>query len=555
MNLNEEQFKRFNARIAGLKQEYNTFEAHHRELAEYILPRLGRWLLTKTNEGGKKNGKIIDNTGKMALRTLSSGMMAGLTSPARPWFNLESPNPEVQEIQSVKMWLDTVKKRMNVVFARSNLYDSLPRLYAELILFGQGPIALFEDLDGSIIHSQTFTQGEYWIANDAKGRVNTFARSYRKTVSQVVEKFGIENVSETVKNLYDRCSYDAWVDLYHIVEPNNGRDFKKADSLNKLFRNVYWEQSSNKKVLSFNGFDEFPVFCPRWDVNSGDVYASSCPGMDALGDIKQLQLHENRSSEAIEKMVRPPMTAHPNLRNKHKSLLPGGVTYADYVNGHPGFQPTYQVNARINELEGKSEQIRNRIDKAFYADLFLMLSNTDRRQITAREVQERHEEKLLMLGPVLERLNKDLLDPLVERTFNIMWRAGLIPPPPQEIQGMDVKVEYISVLHQAQRSVGVSSLDRFMGFAGNVMQMNPDTRHKVNFDETLDQYGAMLGVSPAVIRSDDEAQALAQQEAQAAQQAQQMQSAESMARMAKDLSQTQNSDDSVLNNIMNNIPT
>lgn len=160
-----------------------------------------------------------------------------------------------------------------------------------------------------------------------------------------------------------------------------------------------------------------------------------------------------------------------------------------------------------------------------------------------------------MLGPVLERLNKDLLDPLVERTFNIMWRAGLIPPPPQEIQGMDVKVEYISVLHQAQRSVGVSSLDRFMGFAGNVMQMNPDTRHKVNFDETLDQYGAMLGVSPAVIRSDDEAQALAQQEAQAAQQAQQMQSAESMARMAKDLSQTQNSDDSVLNNIMNNIPT
>jgi hypothetical protein len=249
------------------------------------------------------------------------------------------------------------------------------------------------------------------------------------------------------------------------------------------------------------------------------------------------------------------MTAHPNLRNKHKSLLPGGVTYADYVNGQPGFAPTYQVNARINELEGKSEQIRQRIDKAFYADLFLMLSNTDRRQITAREVEERHEEKLLMLGPVLERLNKDLLDPLISRTFNIMWRAGMIPEPPQEIQGMDIKIEYVSVLHQAQRSVGVSTLDRFMGFAGNVMQMNPATRHKVNFDETLDQYGAMLGVSPAIIRSDEEAQALVQQEAQQAQQAQQMQSAESMSKMAKNLSETKNTEDSVLNNIIGALPS
>jgi hypothetical protein len=549
MRLNEDQFKRFKARLAGLEQEYKSFEPHHRELAENILPRLGRWLLTDTNQGGKKNGKIIDNTGKLALRVLASGMMSGLTSPARPWFNLESPNPELMEVSSVKMWLDTVKKRMNVVLARSNVYDSLPRMYAELILFGQGPMALFDDMS-SVVFSQTFTQGEYYIANDKKGRVNTFARNYRKTVSQVVEEFGLENCSDTVKNLYDRGSYDQWVDLHHIVEPNNGRDFQKADNINKPFRNVYYEQSSSSQVLKFSGFDEFPVFCPRWDLNSGDVYASACPAMDALGDVKQLQLHEKRSSEAVEKMVRPSMVADPTMRNKHKSLMPGGVTYSTFMNGKPGFQEAYQVNARINELEAKSSQIRERINQAFYADLFLMLANTDRRQITAREVEERHEEKLLMLGPVLERLNNELLDPLIARTFNIMWRAGLIPPPPQELAGMDMKIEYVSVLHQAQRSVGVSSIDRFMGFAGNVMQLNPESRHKVNFDQSIDNYGSMLGVSPGLIRSDDEAAALSKAEQQAAQQAQQLEGAASLAGMAKDLSQVSADDNSALTNAL-----
>lgn len=553
MDLEQEKIKRYNARITALKSEYSPFEAHHRELSEYILPRLGKWLSTKKHDGSKKNGKIIDNTGKMALRVMSSGMMSGLTSPARPWFNLASPIPEAEEIQSVKVWLHNVKNRINWVFARSNVYDSLSRIYSELGLFGQAPIAVFESLDGGVIHTQTFTQGEYWIANDDKGSVNTFARSYRKTVAQVVEGFGIENVSSTVKNLYDRGSYDEWVDIYHIVEPNNGRDFSKADSINKPFRNVYWEQSSNSKVLKFSGFDEFPVFCPRWDLNSGEIYAPSCPGMDALGDIKQLQLHEKRSSEAIEKMVRPPMTADPDLRNKHKSLIPGGVTYTDYVNGNPKFQPAYQVNLRINELESKSEQIRQRINKAFYADLFLMLSSSDRRQITAREVQERHEEKLLMLGPVLERLNKDLLDPLIGRTFNIMWRNDLIPPPPEEIQGMEMKIDYVSVLHQAQRSVGVSSIDRFMGFAGQTMQMDAGIRHKIDFNETINNYGEMLGVNPKIIRSDDDAEKLRQQEQQAAQQAQQAQSAQDMARTAKELSQTQNNDDSVLSNVINSL--
>lgn len=548
MQVSEDQLKRVKARISGMKQEYQSFEAHHRDLAEYILPRLGRWMLSDTNQGGKKNGKINDNTAKIALRVLSAGMMAGLTSPARPWFTLAVPNPELDASKPVKLWLDTVQKRMNTIFARSNLYDSLPKVYSELGLFGQAPIAVFQD-DEAGIWTETFTCGEYWIANDDKGRVNTFARSYRRTVSQVVSRFGEENCSTIVQNLYKNGSYDSWVDLYHIIEPNVGRDVTKDDNINKPFRELYFEQSCNTKVLKASGYDEFPVFCPRWDLNGGDVYASSCPAMDALGDTKQLQLHEKRSSEAVEKQVRPSMVADPSMKNKHKSLMPGGVTYSTFINGNPGFKEAYTVNARINDLEGKSKQIRERINSAFFADLFLMLSNSDRRQITAREVEERHEEKLLMLGPVLQRLNNDLLDPLIDRTFNIMWRAGLIPEPPQEIQGMGVKIEYISVLHQAQRSVGIESLDRFMAFSGNVMTLNPDSRHKFNFDGSIDQYGDMLGIAPTVIYSDDEAAASRKKEAEAIQQAQAMEKAQMGASIAKDLAQTEGKENSALQQI------
>lgn len=542
----------FKSRMSGLKSEYTTFESHHRELAEYTLPRIGRWLVSDTNKGGKKNGKIIDNTAKMALGVLSSGMMSSLTSPARPWFNLAHPDPDMQERQSVKVWNKIVMQRMNAVFARSNVYQSLPRVYSELGLFGQGPMGLFED-DDDTIFTQGYTQGEYWIANDKKGIVNTFGREYRLTVAQMVERYGYKNVSEKVRSLYDRGTYEAWVDLYHIVEPNTGRDFEKSDSINKPFRDVVFETSSSSHVNSFKGFEEFPIFCPRWDVNSGDVYASSSPGMDALGDTKQLQLHEKRGSEAVEKMVRPSMVADPSMRNKHKSQLPGGVTYSSFVNGKPGFQEAYRVDMRINELEAKSKQIRERINSAFFADLFLMLSNSDRRQITATEIDKKYEEKLLMLGPVLERLNRELLDPMINRTFNIMWRKGQIPPPPPELQGVDMKIEYVSVLHQAQRSVGASSVDRLMGFAANVININPNSRHKINFDQTLDDYSSMLGTNPSLIRSDEEAQKLVEAEQAAMQQQQRAEMGMNAAKTAKDLSQTQGGDGTALETIINSI--
>jgi hypothetical protein len=273
------------------------------------------------------------------------------------------------------------------------------------------------------------------------------------------------------------------------------------------------------KMLRESGYDYFPVLAPRWEVSGEDVYGTSCPGMETLGDIRQLQLGEKRGAQAIEKMVNPPMVAPTALKTVRTSLLPGDITYSDEREGQKGFRPAHEVNPRIQELEMKQDQVRNRIRRAFFEDLFLMLASSDRRQITAREVEERHEEKLLALGPVLEQLNQDLLDPLIDITFDIMLKQGLLPPAPQELEGVPLKVEYVSIMAQAQKLVGVSGLERFAGFVGNLVSQtgNPALLDKVDTDQLIDVYADQISVPSEVVRSDEDVAAMRQERAQAQQ--------------------------------------
>jgi hypothetical protein len=219
----------------------------------------------------------------------------------------------------------------------------------------------------------------------------------------------------------------------------------------------------------------------------------------------------------LDKLVNPPMTAPTSLRNQRVSLLPGDVTYVDVNQTQNGYRPVYEIKPDI-QWQGESiRQIEDRINSAMYADLFLMLANSDRRMITAREIEERHEEKLLQLGPVLERMNDELLDPLIDRVFGIMVKRskpfwdGLvdgippIPKPPEELNGIDLKVEYISILAQAQKMVGIQAQDSLVNFAGLLMQIkqDPAVLDKLDTDQMIDERGEMLGTSPLSIRSDD----------------------------------------------------
>ncbi len=561
--------QQFNILKSELESERSSFISHWRDISDHILPRRARFNVTDTNRGEKKNQKIIDSTATLAARTLRSGMMAGITSPARPWFRITTPDPELAEFGSVRKWLDIVGQRMSTSYLRSNIYNILPVMYGDLGVFGTAPISIEEDFSGEVVHAKSFPIGSYCIAKDHFGRVNTFFREFRMTVAQVVETFGMkdmntgsakwDNMSTHVKNLYDQGQYQAWIDVCHVIMPNNEYNPKKPLSKYKKFLSYYYEAGTSfatlndydsDRYLQESGYDYFPILCPRWETTGEDVYGSSCPGMDALGDIKQLQHGERRIMEAVDKMVRPPMTGPTSLRNSTASILPGDITYVDTVSGQQGFRPSHEINFRIQEMEMKQGQIRSRIQKGFYEDLFLMLANSDRRQITAREIEERHEEKLLALGPVLEQLNQDLLDPMTDIVFDIHLRQGLIPPPPPELEGMKLKVEYISIMAQAQKMLGIGGVERFTSFVGQMAGMDPSILDKIKADQIVDVYGDMVSIPSSIIRTDEEVESLRGERAAQAQAQQKMAMMAQAATAAKDLSQTSLDPDTALGSML-----
>ena len=512
-----------------LKTERASWFSHWQEISTRLLPRAGRFFVQDRNKGGKRHNQIYDSTATQALSILAAGMMSGMTSPARPWFRLTTGDDDLDSFQPVKIWLDQVTRLMLKIFQGSNTYRALHSMYEELGSFGTAASIMVPDFQ-SVIHHHPLTAGEYAITTDWRGDVTTLYREFQKTVGQIVKEFGYKACSPTVQNLYDRENLEAWVTLIHAIEPRADRDPSKNDPQNMAWKSVYFEIGGNQQhCLRESGFRRFPALVPRWVVRGGDIYGES-PAMVALGDINQLQHEQRRKGQGIDAKSMPALQVPTSMKNRDIERLPGGITYVDITGPQNAIQPLF--DARVLDLSHLLEDIldvRGRIRSCFFADLFLMISKAPTTGMTATEVAERHEEKLLMLGPVLERLQNELLDPLIENTFDAIVEAGIAPPPPEELQGRPLNVDLIGMLAQAQRAVATNSIDRFVGNLGAVAQFKPEVLDRFNTDRWVEIYSDSLGLDPQIIIPADQAQAIREQRAQAQAQAQQAALAEQQA--------------------------
>lgn len=539
--------QQLNKQLSQLKAERLSFEPHWRELSDFTRPRSTRFTASEVNRGDRRNSKIIDPAAVMAARTLSSGMMSGITSPARPWFRLATPDRDLMDYGPVKLWLETVEQRMNEVFNRSNLYQSLPLMYGDLGTFATGAMAVVTDPQ-RVIRTIPFPTGSFYIANGADLSVDTSFREFSMTVRQVVNEFGIEAVSDTVKSQWNSGQYGQWVNVVHAVYPNLDRQTGKLEAKHKAYKSVYYEATiTDDKLLRESGYDEFPIMAPRWEVNGEDVYGSSCPGMVALGSVKALQLLQRRKAQMIDKITNPPLQAPASIKSQRISTIPGGINYLPMADVNNQIKPLFQIPANgTNGLLEDIQDTRQIIDHAYFVDLFRMMQTVNTRSMPVEAVAEMREEKLLMLGPVLQRLDSELLDKLINRTFSVMAENNLLPVPPDEMQGMQLKVEYISVMAQAQKAIGVSSIERFIGFTSGIGQFSPDALDKINVDETIDAYAASIGVPPSVVATNEQVAQIRENRAQQQAMAQQMQMAQAAVGGAQALGNTPMDDNSAL---------
>lgn len=530
---------RCNKRLQAMKSERASFDSHWQTIAKVTAPRSSRFLSTDRNKGDRRTSDIYNNTAPFAVRTLASGMMAGMTSPARPWFKLSIGNAKLRELQSVKEWLYEVESSMRAVLNSSNAYDSLSTVFQQIGCFGTAVNVVLED-DKDVIRCYALPVGSYYISTDGTGRVNALYREYSMTVGQLVEMFGIDNVSLEVKTSYESKNIDTWIEVVHVIQANTERDSAMLDNKNKAFISCRFEKASagtNDKCLDISGYDEFPVQAPRWETAGEDIYGSSCPGMIALPDILMLNKTVKLYDKIANKIADPPLIADAMVRNQQISMLPGAVTYISGLAtaAGAGVRPMQEISpTTLQPIAEKISVLQQAVNQAFFADMMQMFATSDISNMTAREVEERHQEKLLILGPVMERLNGELLDPLIQRTYAIMERKGLIPPPAQEMHGQPLNIEYVSVMASAQKMIGTPAIERLLGMVGNIAAIRPEIVDKIDFDHAVDEMSNMLGTSPKVVISDDEVKKIRSIRAEA--QAKQQQ-AEQIAQMAPALQQ------------------
>jgi hypothetical protein len=548
--------KQLQLRLSQMDNSRNRYREHWKDIKDYLLPEHGIGLSGANSDeqldGSKKHDKILDNTASKALNVLAAGLQSGLTSPSRPWFRLALADKSLMAFKPIKIWLADVEDALRYVFSRSNLYRSLHHSYLELGAFGTGAQMVQENYHTGI-HCRPFTIGEYWLGLDHLLKVNTFYRSYWANATQLIGEFGRDAVSDSVIRAYD-TSADVLFECVQAIEPNDDRlDVPAAHG--RAFRSVYFERATpdTGKLLRVSGYDDFPVQAPRWVVIGGKTYGASC-GMENLGDIKMLQKINEKQLINLDKALEPPLRAPAQLKNEVINTVPGGITYSDDLGGRDTFGPLYNVPVLINEAELKIQNVQQRIQKGFFSDLFLMLANLDRRNMTATEVAERHEEKLLMLGPVLERLDGELLDPLIDRAFNILMRAKMLPLPPPDIQGANLHVEYVSVLAQAQRLIGVTGVQQFAGFVGSLAAIKPDSLDTVDFDHMILDYGERVGISPEIMVDPEVVKQIRVNRAKQAAQQAQAAASQQLAEGAKTLSEADMSGNNALNVLMGRTP-
>lgn len=519
--------ERLEKRLNGLRSTRGDIEKDWLEVARFCAPRLGSYLLTYgegTNatpsvsalKRSKLNNKLLDDHAVWASQVLANGMTSGLSSPSRPWFKVTTEDPEMREFKPVKVWCDEVTRRIQTFFNKTNFYQAIKSTYHENGVFGtEAGVMLEHWRHGGVTHA--LTAGEYWIGLDDAGIPDALYRRCDFTTLQLYQKFGEANLPRKVKDAARDAKWDMTFEVIHAMEPNDLRVVGRFDQRNKRYRSVYFMCGGDRNdppLLSNGGFDDKPFWAARWDAYGMDPYGVS-PGMNAYADSRQLQFQSLRKQQAIDYLIKPPLRGPTFLAHQNTNLMPGRITTVPGVDKDV-FAPIWQIQA--NAITALSEDVvttKQAIDRSFYVDLFMAITNMPGVQPkTVEEIARRNEEKLTQLGPVVERVNTEKLKVAIDRAFMILLRQGMIPPAPKELAGQELKIEFISVLAQMQRLVGLGAIERGVAFVGNIVGVFPEAGDKLDIDQAIDEYMDIAGVPAAMVRSDSEVAKMRQERAE-----------------------------------------
>ena len=501
-------------RYDRLKSQRQNWETHWQEVADYMQPRKAD--VTKTrSKGDKRTELIFDSSPIQAVELLAASLHGMLTNPSTPWFSLRFKEEDIEFEDEAKEWLESATEQMYIAFGRSNFQQEIFELYHDLITFGTAAMFIEED-EEDILKFSTRHINEVYIAENDKGRVDTIFRKFKMSARAAIQKFGTNVDFESIqkKNPYEE------VDIIHAIYPRDDFDVTKQDKKNMPFESVY--MTGKGEELSVSGFREFPFVIPRYLKASHEIYGRS-PAMTALPDVKMLNEMSKTTIKAAQKQVDPPLLVPDDGFILPVRTVPGGLNF--YRSGTRDRIEPLNIGANNPLGLNMEEQRRNAIRNVFYVNQLMMQQGP---QMTATEVIQRNEEKMRLLGPVLGRLQSELLKPLIDRAFNILLRKNIFKPAPEFLAGKDVEIEYVSPLAKAQKSTELQSIMRGIEIMGSIANVAPVFDY-VNFDKLVRHLMDIVGVPQKVLKPQSQVNAERQQKQEQQQEMQQMQQLQQVA--------------------------
>ena len=511
------------SRFDRLQGQRENWETHWQEVADYMQPRKAD-VTKRRARGDKRMEQVFDSSPIQAVELLAASLHGMLTNPSTPWFTLRFKDEEIENDDEAKLWLEASTDAMYTAFNRSNFQQEIFELYHDLITFGTAAMFIEED-DDDIIKFSTRHINEVFIAENDKGRIDTIYRKFKISARAAIQKFG-EAVSADVQTKAKKDPYEE-IELLHAVYPRTDFNPNKKDKANMPFESVYMEYK-NGNELSVGGFREFPFVVPRYLKASNEIYGRS-PAMTALPDVKMLNEMSKTTIKAAQKQVDPPLLVPDDGFLLPVRTVPGGLNF--YRSGTRDRIEPLNIGANNPLGLNMEQQRRDSIRAVFYVNQLMMQQGP---QMTATEVIQRNEEKMRLLGPVLGRLQSELLKPLIDRVFAVLLRNNMLPPAPEFLSGRDVEIEYVSPLAKAQKSTELQSIMRAVEILGSLANVAPVFDY-VNFDNLVKHLADIVGVPQKILKTQSQVNAERQAQAQQQEQMQSMQQLQQVAKAGGDI--------------------
>ena len=534
--------KAYKKRHLALLENRSYWEPIWKDLSAYVLPQYGRHLFPGWEHKPRRGDEdMVTSMPTMAARVTASGLQSGMTSKARQWWKAGLPDTEMAKFPKFRLWLDEITFRMTYVMSQSNFYESTYGVWAQAPTFGTGVTVYLEDYS-DVIRCHTLSIGEFALSSDFTLRNNALYRTFWMRGWELVDTFGKEHVSRNVRNAYERNDTEQWYEVVHVIEPNDDRIISNKGNKDMPYRSVYYESaaSEDEPPLQVKGYEEKPFATFRWELAGRDDYGFG-PGWVVLPDCKELHATMRDRGVGIEKSVNPPLQAHISDMDRSVNAAPGGLSfYSNMQSGSAGrIGPLYTVAPDLNGIQMSIAELRQLIDQAYYKDLFLalMYRSGGSAEKTAREVASLEQEKLLMLSPALERADEYLNDS-INRIFGIMMRGGLLPPPPPELEGATLTIDYVSVLAQAQQMIESSKIEQGSAFIQQLSGMYPEASDILDPDKIGEGYLSAIQLPQRYLRDPKVREQIRKGREEQQRQMAQMAQAQQLEQQGKTLSET-----------------